>query len=139
MSTRIQAQVTTKNPKGFTYQGFEGADPGEISVVVEFDVPDSFDEASSEDFYGSEKAAVEELKEAWKRRKVNRARPILREAEQTLDWAAIAQQAVDEYRPGRRGGFAPKVSRTELADQFGGTVDIDQLEAYLASKGMKFV
>jgi hypothetical protein len=135
MGKRIAATVTTKNKKGFTHQGFEDADEAEIGVAVEVEIPETFEEAAGPEFYGSEQAVLTAVTEDWKRRCVTAARPILRESETELDWQSVAQTAVDSYKPGRKGGFAPKVAEEELDEKFGGEIS-DDLKAFLRSKGV---
>lgn len=138
MSERIDAVVTTKNTKGLSFQSpkldedFEMPKDSNIAAAVLVEVPTSLEEAAGEEFYGSEEAALKALKQDWSRRCVNAARPILREAESDLDWDTVAQQAVDGYKPGRRGGFAPKVTEDELED----FEDVDALREFLRKRGV---
>lgn len=133
MSKRIETSVTTKNKKGYTFvsDGLE-SDGKEIAVRVTCEVPETMEEAASADFYGTEEAAMTSLQQDWTRRSVNAARPLLRESEQELDWENVAQTAVDGYKPGRRGGFAPKVSEEDL-DSFD---NIDALREFLRKQGV---
>lgn len=139
MSKRSEiTAVTTKNVKGFEFQSeklgeeYEMPKGTSIAAAVDVEVPESLDEASGEEFYGSEESALKALVQDWTRRCVNAARPILREAETELDWDTVAQQAVDGYKPGRKGGFAPKVTEDEL-DQF---EDVEQLREFLRGRGV---
>ena len=133
MAKRIEVTVSTKNEKGFTFvsDGLE-SDGKEIAVRAQCNVPESLEEAASADFYGTEEAAMTALQQDWQRRAVNAARPLLRTAEMPLDWETIAQTAIDGYKPGRRGGFAPKISDEEL-DAFD---DIEALREHLRKLGM---
>lgn len=130
---QIEAEVTTTNKS----LGGNPDDPSthvEIAVTVQVEVPESFDEAI--EFYGSEEKALVAIQEDVKRRKVNAARPVLRDAVQELDWEAVAQQAVNDYTPGRRGGFGVQISRDEVEEK-ATTGSVEDLLAYLASKGAK--
>lgn len=102
----------------------------EIKVSVEVNVPETVQEAASEDFYQSETAVIDSLQADWVRRSVNAARPLLRDAETEGDWEAIAQSGVDSYSPGRKGGFK-KLTEDEIS-QFD---DMDSLMAHLRATG----
>lgn len=138
MSQKVQKILTTKNKKGFSFtdprlaEAFPDFKPetDEIAVLVEVEVPDNAEEAGQERFYGSEDTVSQTLKNDWARVCMNAGRPILRESESELDWVTEAQNAADQYRPGRRGGFAPKVTEDEV-DQFD---NIDDLKAFLKSR-----
>ena len=118
-------------PSDFVYQGYEGAVDGDISVKVDVEVFESLEEACGEDFYGSEKVAIDALSEDWIKRCLNTARPVLREAEKPLDWQGVAQLAINGYKPGKKGGFQPRVTEAEI-DQID---DLEQLKELLRKRG----
>jgi len=105
-----------------------------MKVEAEFDltVPESIEEAL--EFFGSEEKLLDSIQSDIQQRKLNAARPVLRDAETEMDWAAVATQVAEGYTPGRRGGFgAVEVSEDELSN-----VDsADALRALLAAKGIK--
>lgn len=108
---------------------------GEIKVEVRIPLAPSVSDYAGEDFYGSEEAVKKALDADWARRKANSARPVLRDAERELDWQQVAQQTADQYKPGRRGGFAPSINRDELS----GATSIDDVIALLQQKGVQIV
>lgn len=121
MSEQITSTVSTTNK----------ALAEEIEVSVEVTVPSTLEEAAGDEFYGGEDKVLDTIQKEWNRRCVNAARPILRDAEQELDWQSVAQQAVDSYSPGRKGGFAPKISEQDV-EQFD---DVEELKAFLRGQG----
>lgn len=136
MAKRVPVIVSTKNAK-FTFVG-DGVNADDIpkdstiTVLIDAEVPESAEEAAGEAFYGSEANLMEAVQEDWKRRCANTARPVLRTAEQELDWQGAAQTAADSYKPGRRGGFAPKVTMDE-ADQY---TDLASFKEFLSKRGV---
>lgn len=108
---------------------------GKIEVEVRVPLGQSLQEYAGEDFYGSEEAVLKALHADWARRKANSARPVLRDAERELDWQEVAQSTADQYKPGRRGGFAPSINRDELS----GATSIDDVIALLQQKGVQIV
>lgn len=105
---------------------------GEISVQVQCRVPESITDAI--EFYNGEEEVLKVLQSDAARKQCNAARPVLRDSETELDWAAVAQKAVDQYEPGRRGGFGVTVDASEL-DEVMASGDVGELLAYLQSKG----
>ena len=111
--------------------------PQKISVVCEYSVPESIDEAV--DFFGGEEKLVDAIASDVARRKGNAARPSLRDSETALDWQAVAQQIGEDYKPGRKGGFGKvQLSKTE-AEEAAVSGDIDALLALLASRGVAII
>lgn len=123
MATRTDVTIKTKNE---TF--------GEIEVNVTAEVPETLAEAA--EFYGGEDKLIESIQSDVARRRANAARPILRDADTELDWQAVAQDAVDTYTPGRRGGFqGAKVSEEELKS----AGSVEDLVAMLKAKGYNIV
>lgn len=128
MSKRITAEISTTNKN---LKGEDGKDL-EIKVSVEVEVPETLEEAAN--FYGSEEKLLDSIQTDVARRKSNAARPLLRDAEGIADWQVIAQQAVDSYTPGRRGGFGSvAVSEDELSS----ATSMSDLLALLRAKGIQ--
>lgn len=137
----IKRVVTTENKKIEEFEGWQDPRLDEeydmpksknIAVLVEVQVPESLAEAAESQFYGSEAAVLDVLKDDTARIRTNAARPLLREADRSdFDFAGVAQQAVDSYQAGRRGGFVPRVSEQEMED----IDDIDELKAFLKRRG----
>lgn len=103
---------------------------GEIVVEVEVGVPEDIQEAS--EFYGGEEKLLEVIQQETIRRKINAARPVLRDSETELDWASVAQQVAEQYQPGRRGGFSATVSESEVES----ATTVEELKALLAARGI---
>lgn len=153
MSKRIAKVLTTGNKKGVTFEDdrirqhpdftdFEMPKDATIAVLVEIDVPDNAQEAASADFYGSEEQVTKTLQQDWARVCLNAGRPLLRDADSADALVSLAQQAADTYKPGRRGGFAPKVDEAafdEAAEAALASGDIASLKAFLQSQGVKVV
>ena len=142
MSHRIDKVLTTMNKK--LGEGFEGfTDPNlpsdfdmpkdaNIAVAMTVEVPDSAEEAASERFYGSDDKVNAAIQADWARVCLNAGRPLIRDTDaQEFDFAGQAQAAADEYRPGRRGGFASRVKEDEIED----IDDIEELKAFLRKRG----
>lgn len=120
--------ITTENKQFSNYTNDKGKKF--ISVKVNAKLPTNIQEL--QDFFGGESALIKVGRQEVARRLQNAARPILREAEQELDWQAVAQEAVDSYEPGRRGGgFRPKVAASELEG-----LDTDQILELLMKRGV---
>lgn len=134
MSKVVTRELSTENKKRtppFEHKGYEGAKDGAISVLVDCLVPETLEEAASEDFYGTETVLIDAIQEDWIKRLLNTARPVLRESERELDWQHAAQTAADAYKPGRKGGFAPRINESEL-DEIN---DLEQLKELLRKRG----
>jgi hypothetical protein len=141
MSHRIDKVLTTMNKK--LGDEFEFIDPrlpedfdmpkdANIAVAMTVEVPDNTEEAAGERFYGSPDKANSALEADWARVCLNAGRPLIRDTESTeFDFAGQAQQAADEYRPGRRGGFASRVREEEIED----INDIEELKEFLRKRG----
>lgn len=127
MAKRIPVDISTTNKN---LKGEDGKDL-KVEVTVQAEVPENLQEAA--EFYGDEEKLLDSIQGDVARRKANAARPLLRDAESVQDWNSIAQQAVDQYQPGRRGGFgaAPTIAEEELR----GATDMDSLLALLRQKG----
>jgi hypothetical protein len=119
MSTRIATVSTTHR------------DFGKITEKVSINIPDSLEEAMSADFYGSEEALLKAIQGSFSTDASNTVRRAFRESEVERDWAVYGQEIADSYRPGRKGGFKPKVSRDELAD-----LTLDEIVEVLRNKGL---
>jgi hypothetical protein len=130
MSKRIDVEISTtnKNLKG------EDDKPLEIKVNCNAEVPETIQEAA--EFYGGEDKLIESIQSDVARRKSNAARPILRDATSTLNWTTVAQQAIDTYQPGRRGGFGQPVTVDAAALASAG--NMDELMALLRQSGVQF-
>lgn len=102
----------------------------EIEVTLAVDVPANAQEASSEEFYGSETEVTKAIQGDWATRLQNAVRAQLREASADVDFEKLARSTADSYKPGRRGGFQ-KLDSTEL-EQFD---SVDDLIAHLRATG----
>lgn len=142
MSHRIDKVLTTKNNKlgegfaGFTDPNlpadFDMPKDANIAVALTVEVPDSAEEAAGERFYGSHEKVAAALQSDWARVCLNAGRPLIRDTDaEGFDFTGQAQQAADEYRPGRRGGFATRVREEEIED----INDIDELKEFLRKRG----
>lgn len=141
MSHRIEKVLTTQNKKlgdDFSFtdpslpEDFEMPKDANIAVLVSVEVPDNGEEAASERFYGSHEKVAAALEADWARVCLNAGRPLIRDTDQPdFDFAGQSQQAADEYRPGRRGGFASRVREEEIED----IDDIEELKAFLRKRG----
>ena len=106
-----------------------------VEAKVEYSVPDSIPEAA--EFYDGEEKLLESIQSDVVRKKANSARPVLRDAEEELDWVAVATQIGEDYKPGRKGGFGSvQVSKTDL-EEAAASGNIEDLLALLAGKGAK--
>lgn len=114
--------------------GFEHAPDDQNSINIEFDVevPESVSEAV--EFFGGEEKALDVLQQEVIRRKVNAARPAIRDAESELDWVSVATQIASQYEPGRRGGFAPSLDKADVVAAASSSAE--DLLALLASRGI---
>ena len=120
MATKREIEVKTTNKKF-----------GEITVELSVSVPENVNEAA--EFYGSEEKLMDAIQGDVARRRSNAARPVLRDAEQELDWQRVAQDTADAYQPGRRGGFGGvAISEEELRT----AGDMDSLLALLKARGV---
>lgn len=98
-------------------------------------VPDSMEEAASDEFYGSEEAALKALRRDWTTRKKNSVRPGLQDAQkQGINLEQYAQNTADAYRPGRRGGFQVVVGEDEIRS----AGSVDDVLALLKARGVQF-
>ena len=141
MAHRINKVLTTANKKlgaDFSFtdpslpSDFEMPKEANVAVGVGVEVPDNAEEAATERFYGSNEKVSAALEADWARVCLNAGRPLLRDTEEAgLDFASVAQQASDEYRPGRRGGVATRVREDEIED----IDDIEELKAFLKARG----
>lgn len=141
MSHSIPKVLTTANKKlgpDFSFtdptlpSDFDMPKEANIAVGVSVEVPDSAVEAATERFYGSDEKVNAALEADWARVCLNAGRPLIRDTEEaTLDFVAVSQQAADEYRPGRRGGFASRVKEEEIED----IDDIEELKEFLRRRG----
>lgn len=104
----------------------------EIEVEIEVDVPESYEEATGEDFYNGEEKVVAAIQDDWCRRKGNAARAVLRHAETRANWQDLAQSTSDGYVPGRRAGGAPEINEDELEG-----ISIADLKQLLLERGVK--
>ncbi len=112
---QVAAEVSTRN------QNLE------LDITAEFEatVSDSIDEAL--DWYGSEEMLLKAIQSDQVRRQKNAARPVLRDAEQEMDWNVVAQRLASSYKPGRKGGFsAPEVEASAL-EQAGSVEEMIEL------------
>lgn len=128
LTSTQKVKVTTANKNGFSNSTNSNGDPI-LEVEIEVSVPSDTNEAT--DFFGGEQQVLEILQQEVVRRKANLARPILREAESELDWLSVATEAAEGYRPGRRGGFQPKMTEDELEG-----LSSDEIIARMRAKGM---
>lgn len=129
MSKRQDVQVSTTN------NNLQGPDGKGLKIVVDCtaDVPENLTEAA--EFYGGEEKLIEAIQSDVARRRANAARPLLRDATQTLDWQSVAQQAIDAYTPGRRGGFGQPVVVDEQALR--SASNMDELLEILKRQGVQ--
>ncbi len=105
---------------------------GKIEASFEITVPESIAEAS--EFFDGEEKLLEAIQSDVQQRKLNAARPVLRDAESEMDWNQVAHDVAESYSPGRRGGFGSvEVSEQELDS----VTSADELRALLAAKGIK--
>lgn len=118
---------------GTTNKAIDPDNPMDISVEIEITVPASLQEAI--DFFGGEEKFLDMAQGEVQNRKLNTARPVLRDSTVVLDWASVAQDAAESYEPGRRSSGV-EVSRDELA-QIAASGDVEALAALLASKGAR--
>ena len=108
-----------------------------IEVDIEVSVPENVSEAV--EFYGSEEKLLDAITADVARRKANAARPLLRDAEEALDWVTVAQSAAEDYKPGRRGGFGAVTVSKEEVFAAAAEGNMDDLLAMLASRGAKII
>jgi len=86
----------------------------EIEVELTLTVPEDIGEAIS--FFGGEEKLLSAIQSEVQNRKLNTARPVLRDAKVEGDFQTMAQSAAEAYQPGRRGGFQKaKVSQDAVA------------------------
>lgn len=103
----------------------------EIEANFEITVPESLEEAI--DFFGGEEKLLDAIQSDVQTRKINAARPALRDAEQEQDWDQLAFQVAEQYQPGRRGGFkAVEVSGEDLE-----SMTPAEIQAMLVAKGVR--
>lgn len=142
MSHRIDKVLTTANKRlgdgfvGFTDpnlpEDFEMPKDANVAVALTVEVPDSAEEAAGERFYGSHEKVASALQSDWARVCLNAGRPLIRDTESPdFDFAVQAQLAADEYRPGRRGGFASRITEAEVED----ITDIEEFKAFMRKRG----
>ena len=101
-----------------------------IEVNIDVTVPETLAEAA--EFYKGEEELIKVVQQETVRRKINAARPILRDADTEMDWVDVATQIAEQYEPGRRGGFQVGVSEDEVDS----AESVEDLKALLASKGI---